>query len=140
MLVQEKTEVVNLELNRIINSLIHKNIRVRVFYGKTDGKAWVEEFDIMGYIGRSTGGDMAIPILLYNKKSIGGCGILVDSIVKLVETKSKKVLYQHPKFTMPDIQTHFCYVMVDNGIHANCTTNEKAIRLTKFLKGERNSK
>ena len=123
----------------VIESLVNKNMRIRLFYGNINGNSWIEEFDTIGLVRRSIG-EIAIPILLHNKTSICGCEITIDSIVKIIETKTKKVLYQHPNFTMPLIDVHFCYVMVDGQIYANCGTNERAIRLAKFLKGERSCK
>jgi hypothetical protein len=74
--------------------------RLRLYYGdQRTGKDWGEVCDTTGYIGRSTG-EVKIPILLHNRLSIGGTGILDHCIVK-IEYANKKdggVLYQHPTY------------------------------------------
>lgn len=68
-------------------------------YGDTaTGRQWVEEHDIFGYIGRSTGTNK-VPLLIPKATSIGGGHILDHCIIKIRESKGKMVLYQHPKFT-----------------------------------------
>jgi len=44
-------------------------------------------------------GPRHVPILLYDKRSIGGGHILDHCIVKIQETVSKRVLYEHPTFS-----------------------------------------
>jgi len=73
-------------------------IRLVLDYGDVlTGKSWNEVYDITGYIGRSTG-TVKIPILLYNSRSKGGGAILDQCIIKISESKGKKVLYQHPTY------------------------------------------
>lgn len=73
------------------------NIRITVDYGDTDtGRSWNELFDVTGYVGRTTG--IKSPILVYNKRSRGGGLILCDCIIKIVTSKGKTVLYQHPNY------------------------------------------
>ena len=123
-----------------IDSVMNKDIRIRFWYGDNNtGDSWVEENDTMGTVGRSTG-DSKIPLLIKNIKSTGGSPILTHCIVKIVDITYKKVLYVHPKFTLPAIEVFQNYVMVDNKIHANCKSFEEATKLAKFLKGDRNSK
>lgn len=72
--------------------------RVRLHWGDVKtGRDWGDDCDVKGKIGRSTG-SIKIPILLYNKNSIGGSHCLDHCIVKITETKGGKVLYQHPKY------------------------------------------
>jgi len=63
--------------------------RIKLTYGdiKT-GKNWNEENDIIGYVGRSTG-PIRIPILVYNKRSMGGGSILTDCIIKIEHANKK---------------------------------------------------
>lgn len=79
--------------------LSYREKRLRVHYGDTKtGKDWMEQYDIMGYVGRSMG-PIKIPLLIHNKRSMGGGGMLDHCIVKITETvKPHKVLYQHPKY------------------------------------------
>jgi hypothetical protein len=85
-----------------------KRIRIQVDYGytnldkkisdsRTNGQSWGEVNDITGYVGRSTG-ERKIPLLVHNSRSLGGGAILTHCIVKIVTTKGKKVLYEHPTY------------------------------------------
>lgn len=71
------------------------NTRIVLDYGdRKTGKSWNEEYGIKGRIGRSTGtGNIKIPILIYNSRSIGGVGILTDCIIGIKESKGGKSLY-----------------------------------------------
>jgi len=133
----------------VVNILEHcreHNIRVRVWFGE-NGRSWDEENDTIGYIGRSTGG-VAIPLLVKNSNSFGGGGLLDHCIVKIIRTDSKKVLYQHPKFSQAffeadDSMVYKCKAKgerADAEIYANCDTWEQAQRLADFMNGVRNSK
>ena len=99
------SEETPLELCNLINQLHGSNKRVKIFNGnKETGKTWNEEHDNTGYIGRSTG-PIHIPLLVYNKMSRGGQGLLDDSILAVMETTgSKNFLYKHPKLQLPTIE------------------------------------
>jgi len=115
-----------------------QNGRIRLFYGNTKtGKCWMDEYDTMGYVGRSSG-SIKIPLLINNARSYGGGGILDSCIIKI--TKNHKVLYQHPKFYMPVIKAKNKQVFYDDKVYANCNTENQAIRLSAFMRGERNAK
>ena len=81
--------------------------RVRLYYGdKATGEDWLEESDVEGYIGNSIG-PLKVPILVYNRRSHGGCALLDQCLVKIRWTTGG-VVYQHPKyhtgtFTVRDI-------------------------------------
>jgi len=83
------------------NSRINKT-RIRIFYGNESGKDWKEYHDIIGRIGRS-GGMNKIPLLLKTKRSIGGCGISDNRIIKI--TIDKKTVYQHKCYKMSILLT-----------------------------------
>ena len=73
--------------------------RVRVFYGDTKtGKDWFEFYDVIGYIGRSTG-TVKIPLLIHSSRSLGGVAILDHCIVKI--TIDKREVYKHPNYYAP---------------------------------------
>ena len=120
------------------------NYRVRVFYGDTEtGKEWLDEYDTMGTISRSTG-SIKIPLMIKNSRSYGGAGILTDCIVKI--TINKRLVYTHPNSKEPGFNivasgiAEYPYaVTVDGGSHhARFETKEKADNWIKFMKGERN--
>ncbi len=75
-----------------------QNIRIRLFYGdKETGRCWNDEWGMTGYIGKSTG-NIKIPLLIPNSRSMGGTGILDNCIIKIRESKGKTVLYQAANF------------------------------------------
>jgi len=72
--------------------------RIKICLGSpTTGEDWGEKHDVAGYEGRSCG-EIKAPILIHNKRSTGGGLILDYCIVKIMESKGKRVLWQHPKY------------------------------------------
>lgn len=104
---------------QILDNAMNKHERIRVFYGDNEtGCDWCEFFDTIGYVGRSYG-NVKIPLLIKNNRSIGGLGILDGSIVKI--TIDKIIVYQHPNYH------------IDESKFDDLTEKQ-----TAFLKGERN--
>lgn len=82
------------ELRDLLESLRESQTRVIIRFGDTKtGKCWNDEWDNIGYIGRSTG-IKPITLLVYNKRSLGGGGILDASILKIMTSNGREVLYQ----------------------------------------------
>lgn len=72
--------------------------RLKVYLGDNKtGKDWKEESDRYIRIGRSTG-SIKIPLAISNSRSYAGGALLSHCIVKLVDTSTNVVLYQHPKY------------------------------------------
>jgi hypothetical protein len=75
--------------------------RLHVSLGYTDGPKtgldWLEENDVYGYIGRSTG-PIRIPLLVNNQRSHGGPGLLDHCILRIRESAGGRVLYQHSAY------------------------------------------
>lgn len=91
------------ELIYLLDKLKEKKERIIVRYGNNKtGRDWGEEHDIMGTIGNSTG-EMKIPLLVHSKRSMGGGGLMSGAIIKIIKSKGKSTLYQHPKYHMDDI-------------------------------------
>lgn len=119
--------------------------RIRLFYGdRKTGKDWTEEYDTMGYVGRSAG-PVKIPLLVANSRSFGGHDISDASIVRI--TIDRKTIYQHPKYHIGKVEirpapypgyTHGVFINGEN--HANFKTKEKAEKWVRFIKGESNTK
>lgn len=133
---------------RVVSTLLNymgTGQRIRVFYGDTKtGRDWCEEYDTMGYVSRSTG-QVKIPLLINNRKSWGGGGILDDCIVRI--TVDRRDVYRHPKYHIgkitfkPSPYPEFPYgVWINGKNHANFKTAEKAQKWAKFISGESNSK
>lgn len=119
---------------------IHKTRdRVRIVYGDpVTGKDWLEEYDVMGRIGRSTG-EVKIPLLIANERSMGGGAILTANILKIVLVDNKKVLYQHEKYGEPKFEIGFLAitgqysVSVGGKVHANFKTHDAATKYIDFM-------
>lgn len=126
------------QVKNVLNRLFQTRERIRVWYGDIDtGKAWPEEYDVLGVVGRSTG-TKPIPLLVYNSRSTGGPGLLDHCIVR-IDTTVGKTLYKHPTFN-DGITVDGFSVLSHGSIHAVCKTGSQARRLASFFKGERYSK
>ena len=118
--------------------------RLRVWYGDTEtGRCWMEENDITGYVGRSTG-PIKIPLLIHNSRSYGGGAILDHCIIRITARNPHvnriDCLYSHPDFHIPTITIEGASVLFDGEIHANFKTAEQAHRYAAFMAGERMGK
>ena len=128
----------------LLNRLTESKKRVRIVYGNTTtGEDWLQEYDVIGSIGKSTGTNQ-IPLLISNSRSTGGGAILEDCILKIVDVKSKKVLYQHDKYIAPkfDIVPSIVgySVAVDGNVQANFKTIKQAQNYIDFMLCKRMSK
>lgn len=94
------------ETKKIITDYLEKarieGGRVRFNLGDTrTGIDWGDTLDLCGYIGRSTG-EIKIPILLKNNRSIGGPSILDHCIIKLEykgpRDKKYREVYRHKTY------------------------------------------
>jgi hypothetical protein len=84
----------------VLEWIKQNDIRIKIAYGNVEtGEDWEEINDVTGYIGRSTG-TYKIPLLIYNKRCIGGSSLLDHCIVKIEYSNKKEgsVLYQNPKY------------------------------------------
>lgn len=134
----------------ILENARTNNQRVRIFYGNTEnGEDWNEENNIIGTIGRSIG-NIKIPLLMSNSRSIGGGGILDHCIVKI--TIDKRVVYQHSNYNCGKfnfiktsnqelINKGYLYtVLKNNKEYANFKTEKQACNFIDFITGCTNSK
>ena len=91
----------------LLNALRLSKTRVKIYCGDVvTGKAWIEENDSTGTIGRSVGGKINIPLLLNKVMASGGHGILDHCIVGIRTTVSagNKFLYRHPTLITPKVE------------------------------------
>lgn len=122
----------------------HAEKRVRLWLGNPKtGEVWNEEYDIVGRIGYSTGVDK-VPLLINNNRSMGGGAILLDCVMHIVDTKTRRVLFSANNFVMPVYEVVQGYnnnypfaVYRDGKLIANFKTEDKALRWSKFMSGER---
>ncbi len=87
------------EVRETIVRLYLSKKRVRFHWGDTKtGRDYGDVYDVSGTVGRSTG-TQKIPLLIHNRRSMGGGAILDNCIVKITESSgAKKVLYEHPNY------------------------------------------
>lgn len=135
------------EVIKILERVRNSKERVRIFYGDTEtGRDWMEIYNTIGTIGRSCG-EVKIPLLIKNNRSCGGIGILDHCIVKI--TLDKKVVYQNPKYYLPDMEIkeasqelkadgYLYSVFADGKNTYNCKTLKQAENEIAFHKGIRN--
>lgn len=137
--------------------------RLKLFYGdRTTGRDWMEENDVMGRIGRSTG-MMQIPLLIAEGE-YGGPGILDGSIVRILDATTREELYRQKNYFLPEMEirpvdgmvacwhtsepqklltdmgyTHGVFVRQRDGEfanHANFRSYGKAAQFVAFMAGE----
>lgn len=135
---------------RILEDLHRRRVfnhsdRIRIHLGNPEtGELWLEEYDVMGYIGRSTG-NKPIPLLINNRRSIGGSAILTANILSIQYTTNGQWLYRHPLFKLPEFFVHetaekypWCVRQKpNNNICAYFSTEQKARNYIAFMRGER---
>lgn len=114
--------------------------RLKVYLGDNKtGRDWGEESDKYCKIGRSTG-SIKIPLSISNSRSHGGGGLLDDAVVKLIDTKTKIVLYQHPKYkpltidiVASDLPEYSFNTIVNGKLYGRHKTESSAKRLKAKL-------
>lgn len=77
--------------------------RIRVCYGDVEtGQDWGETYDTTGRVGRSMG-PVKVPLLIHNRRSIGGASILDRCIVRIsfANKRDGGDLYRHPSYMEP---------------------------------------
>ena len=86
------------EVIRVLESARQNRIRLHISLGNTEtGRDWLEEFETHGYIGRSMG-PVKVPLLIANRRSLGGGAILDHCVVRIRTAAGGWVLWQHPAY------------------------------------------
>lgn len=145
------------QLQDVLESLHSTNKRVRIWYGDPDtGLCWDEEYDVMGYIGRSTG-TVKVPLLVHSRSSLGGPQLSTGRILRVDITKTGETIYKSPKYQRPVYEVlnngpdsklpYVAYRVVQTGednqeLHPVAAFADfgKANRWTQFMSGNRYSK
>lgn len=137
--------------DKVKNALIacyNSKSRIRIWYGDNNtGESWLDEYDTIGTVGRSSG-QVKIPLLLKNARSSGGGGILTDCIVRIDVISSKRTIYKHPLFYVPTLGVYpnldeetkvkYPFIILKNGtIQARFKTDKQARKYIDFMTGER---
>ena len=133
---------------RIARSLLYAHYvghRIRIWYGDTkDGRSWLDEHEIKGSVTRSSG-DIKIPLLMNNKRALGGSVILTACIVRIDDMTDKCCLYSNTNFYVPSLRITEnegkFEVFQESGILRGVfPTEDKARKYIAFMRGERYSK
>lgn len=92
------------EVIRVLESARLSRTRLHISLGDTTtGKDWLDEHDIIGTVTRSMG-PVKVPLLIANRRSIGGGAILDYCIVRIRTAAGGRVLWQHPKYHFGDLE------------------------------------
>ena len=67
---------------------------------KPVGEDWLETFGVEGTIGTSTG-RVRVPLLIHSARSTGGGVVDGGCIVRIKDTRTGRVLYQHTAYRLP---------------------------------------
>lgn len=135
-------------VQKILESARDSHRALRLFYGDpTTGRDWMEENDLVGTIGRSTGGQK-IPLLIEPGEG-GGPAILTDRIVRILDALTAKQLYQCESYQVPQLRVAqvkdakmrakgLQFEVLDAGeiCHARFRTEFEAHDYVAFLTGE----
>jgi hypothetical protein len=135
------------EVIRVLENARQNRTRLHISLGdQQTGRDWLEEFETHGYVGRSMG-PMKVPLLVSNRRSLGGGAILDHCIVRIRESAGGRVLWQHPSYhhgqlqirqktepvTLPDGRTLSVDVLRDGEIQAAFENVSKARRYIQKL-------
>lgn len=138
----------NDKVKECIEHCYNSKLRIRLWYGDTKtGVSWLEEYDVVGTIGRS-GGQQKIPLLIKNSRSSGGGGILCHCIIRIDVINSRRTIYEHPSFHVPtlgvypnlaeDTKTKYPFIVLKYGtIQARFKSRKSAYNYVDFMTGKR---
>lgn len=131
---------------RGINRAYRERVRIRFHLGDQEtGRDWMEEHDVCGRVGASTGW-VKTPLLLKSSNSSGGPAISTSSIIRLCVDGLE--YWKHPKWTKPELKVAHTYVNVPphwkhevvaaaGEIIARFKSTEEALRFVSFIQGDR---
>lgn len=130
-------------VERILEQYRQTGKQLRLFLGdRKTGRVWLEEFDVIGRISRSTG-PIKVPLLVGAGED-GGPAILTHCIVRIIDIKSKQEVYRHPTYSEPTFTTYegkgkysLVEVYADNEVAARFETMKAAQNWIAFMQGKR---
>jgi hypothetical protein len=86
-----------LVLRHVLESVRVLGTSIRVFFGDPlTGRDWLNEYDVLGKVGRSTG-HIRIPLLV-SAGATGGGALMTSQILRVLDVKTKGELYRHPLY------------------------------------------
>jgi len=122
------------QVKRILAAAMNSQARIRLFIGDPDtGRDWCEELQTMGYVGYSGGIDR-VPLLMPTRRSRYGPQIDTDNVLKI--KIGGRVVYQHSRYQVPELEVRGCEVLRDGAVCARFKTTAKAESWARFMRGE----
>lgn len=96
------TDGTPMAVQALLSSLVLTDKTVRLIYGDCDtGADWLEESDVVGTIGHSTG--VAIPLICREGAGYGSA-VLTNCILRVIDVSTGADLYRHEKYSEPQLQ------------------------------------
>ncbi|OGT90131.1 MAG: hypothetical protein A2286_00055 [Gammaproteobacteria bacterium RIFOXYA12_FULL_61_12] len=130
------------KVRKILDAARKSGTKLRVFLGDAEtGRDWLEESDVLGRIGRSTG-LMKVPLMVEEGKS-GGPAMLDHCIVRIVRASDCKELYRYQKYHQPRFTVererktkgYAAAVLADGKVHARFKSEGDAHLWVAFMMG-----
>lgn len=142
--VSDKGIAYHVDTSKVVRDILddaYYGERIRIYYGDAvTGLCWMDEFDTIGTIGRSTG-TYKIPLLIKNSRSTGG-GAILDHCIIRIDSKYC-TLYKHPLFHFKELEKRYngiWEVTMGGELSARFNTEIQADRYIAFMEGKRWSK
>src|SRR5690606_35600903 len=94
-----------------------------------------------GRVGRSIGA-LKVPLLIASARSSGGPAILTSCIVRLVDAATRRELYRHPEYNLPEFTVKTLSlngkveVSANGRVYARFKSHDQAERWVKFMRGD----
>ncbi len=88
------------KMRALLERIRREGWRVRFHWGDTEtGRDWMDCYHVTGTLGRSMG-PQKVPILIHNRRSLGGPALLDHCIVKIRFSNKQDggTLYVHPAY------------------------------------------
>lgn len=90
------------EVARVLESCRKAGNKVRLVLGDpTTGESWLDEYDVVGTIGRSTG-SLQVPLLVEDGED-GGGAILTACVLCIIDWHSGRTRHRHPTYQSPEL-------------------------------------
>lgn len=130
------------EVIRLLEQYRRSRHPVRIFLGDSEtGRDWMEENDVVGTIGRSSG-SMKVPLLVPQGED-GGGAILTACVLRIIDATTLKQVYAHSKYQPPALAVHpdtsvkkYTFrVDRDDEVQARFRTREQAFGYVAFMLG-----
>ncbi|MBT9599298.1 MAG: hypothetical protein IV094_25220 [Vitreoscilla sp.] len=90
------------EAARVLERCRNEGNKVRLVLGDTaTGESWLDEYDVVGTLGRSSG-PLRVPLLIEEGED-GGGAILTTCLLCVIDWRCSRALYRHPAYRVVDL-------------------------------------